>query len=129
MKTKFSNRWKSSSKPSKQIKYKANAPLHTKRKFLSVRLSKELTEKYKTRNITVRSGDKVKVVRGRYKNHIGKVERVSPKKERIFIDGTERTKTDNTKSLYPIHPSNVIIQELKLDDKKRKESLERKAKK
>ncbi|MCW1309534.1 MAG: 60S ribosomal protein L26, partial [Candidatus Nanoarchaeia archaeon] len=35
----WSKKWKSSKKPSKQRKYRYNAPLHIRRKFLSVNLS------------------------------------------------------------------------------------------
>ena len=41
----FSKSWVSSKKPGKQRKYRINAPLNIKRKFLSVHLSKELREK------------------------------------------------------------------------------------
>ena len=125
----FSNSWKSSKNPGKQRKYRFNAPLHKKRKFLSARLSKDLTKKHNTRNIPLRKGDRVKIVRGNYKGTLGKIDRINLKRERIFVEGTERTKRDGTKSLYPIHPSNVIIYDLVLDDKMRKQMLERKVKK
>lgn len=128
MKSDFTNSWKRSKQVRKQRKFIANAPLHTKRKFLSARLSKELTEKHKIRNIPVRKGDSVKIVVGNYKNHTGKVDYVNTKLGKIFVEGTARTKTDGTKSLYPIRPSNVIIQELNLEDKRRKEVIERKQK-
>jgi len=129
MKKKFSNSWKSSRQPRKQRKFIANAPIHTKRKLLSARLSKDLTKKYNTRNIPVRKGDKVKIVRGQYTGHLGKIDSIDITRSIIRIEGTERTKMDGTKSLYPIHPSNVIIQEMVLDDKLRKQILERKGKK
>ena len=50
MKRKFSKSWKSSKQPRKQRKYSANAPLHLKRKLLSVNLSKELRKKYGKRS-------------------------------------------------------------------------------
>lgn len=125
----FSKSWISSTKPRKQRKYRFNAPLHKKRKFLSARLSKDLTKKHNTRNIPLRKGDRVKIVRGNYKGTLGKIDRINLKRERIFVEGTERTKRDGTKSLYPIHPSNVIIYDLVLDDKMRKQMLERKVKK
>lgn len=121
----FSNAWKKSKKPSKQIKFKANAPLHIKRKLLSARLSKDLTKKHGKRNFPLRKGDKVKIVRGNYYGTTGKVELVDTKYQRVYIENTERIKRDGTKSLYPVHPSNVIITELIMNDKKRKESLER----
>ena len=129
VKKEFNISWKRSKQPRKQRKFRANAPLHLKRKLLSSRLSKDLTKKHNTRSMPVRKGDKVKIVRGQFSGHMGKIDRVDTKRERIYIEGTDRTKLDGTKSLYPIHPSNVIIYDFVLDDKKRKEILERKNKK
>ena len=126
MNKKFSNSWKSSKQPRKQRKFRYNAPLHVKRKMMASRLSKDLTKKYNKRSLGVRKGDRVKVVRGQFSGTLGKIERVDLRKERIFVEGTDRTRTDATKSLYPIHPSNVIIMDLNLDDKRRKQILERK---
>ncbi len=128
MKKKFSKSWKSSKQPRKQRKYLFNMPLHLRRKLFSARLSEELTKKYGCRNVPVRKGDKVKIVRGQYKGHENKIERIDNKKVRVYVTGAERTKTDSSKSLYPIHPSNLIITELNLDDKRRREMLERKSK-
>jgi large subunit ribosomal protein L24 len=125
MKQSFSPHWIRSKQPRKQRKYRFNAPLHIKREFFSALLSKELRKKYGTKHIIVKKGDKVKILRGQYKNKIGKVEKVNLKRERIFVQGAERTKKDGSKSFYPIHPSKVQIQEMVLDDKKRKKSLER----
>ena len=129
MKKEFINSWKRSVQPRKQIKFKENAPLHIKRKMISSRLSKELTQKHGVRSMPLRKGDRVKIVVGTYKNVTGKIERVDTKREKIFVEGTQRTKIDGTKSLYPIHPSNVIIQELSLDDKRRKQIMDRRGKK
>jgi len=69
MKQKFSTTWKASKQPRKQRKYSANAPLHIKRKMLSANLSKPLREKHKIRNIEVRKGDKVIIMRGKFKKN------------------------------------------------------------
>jgi large subunit ribosomal protein L24 len=128
MKREFSTKWVSSTRPAKQRKYRYNAPLHIKHKFLSVHLSKELRTKYGRRNIVVVKGDKVKVLRGQFKGRENKVERVDIKSTRVYITGIDRQKKDGSKSIIPLQPSNLIITELKLDDKKRKESLEKKSK-
>lgn len=124
MKKEFSSSWISSKQPRKQRKYVYNAPKHIRRNFFSARLSDELTKKHATRNLPVRVGDKVKIVRGQYKKHEGKVERINSQKIRVFVTGAERLKADGSKSMYPIHPSNLIIQEL-TSDKKRLKFLER----
>ena len=126
MKRKFSNSWKSSKQPRKQRKFRHNAPLHIKRKMMAAKLSKDLAKKHGKRSLPVRKGDRVKIVRGQFSGTLGKIERVDVKRERIFVEGTDRTRTDATKSLYPIHPSNVMIMDLNLDDKRRKQILERK---
>ncbi len=119
MKRKFSSNWKASKKPSKQRKYTANAPKHTKNKLLSSHLSKELREKHGKRSMTLRKGDKVKVLRSQFKGKTGKIESVDTKKSRAYITGIEVVKKDGSKSLYPLHASNLIIEELNLEDKKR----------
>ena len=123
---KFTTTWNKSKKPRKQRNYRKNAPLHLKRKMLGVNLSKDLRKKYNTRTITVVTGDKVKVLRGQFRKRENKVERVDLKKGKVFITGIERVKKDGSKSLYPLTPSNLQITDLKLEDKKRKSSLERK---
>ena len=126
MKNKFSSAWRSSKKPRKQRKYRSNAPLHIKHKFMGAHLSAELRKKYNKRTIPVRREDKIKVMRGQFKGHVGKVDRIDTKRERIYVRGIEITKKDGTKVFLPIHPSNLMILELNLNDKKRVEALNRK---
>ena len=126
MKTKFSSSWKKSKQPRKQRKYRYNAPLHVKQKFVSTHLSKDLRKKYKKRNVNLRKGDSVKVMRGQFKNKSGKVDEVDVKKTSVYVEGIETVKRDGTKSRYPIHPSNLIITEVNLDDKMRNKIIGRK---
>ncbi len=119
MKNKFSKNWKSSKQPRKKRKYLANAPLHLKKKMLSVHLSKELRDKFKTRNVVVRKGDHVKVLRGKFKGKTGKVVEVNIKKTKIIVEGLTVTKRDGSKANVKIMPSNLQITELILEDKKR----------
>ncbi|MBI4154586.1 50S ribosomal protein L24 [Candidatus Woesearchaeota archaeon] len=126
MKKLFSSRWVRSKKPSKQRKYRINAPLHIRRRFLNSHLSKELKQKYKRRSFPVRKGDTVKVVVGDFKKKIGKISRVNLRKSVVYIEGIERMKRDGTKVLPGINPSNLVIQELNLDDKLRRKALESK---
>lgn len=119
MKTDFSKSWNSSKQPRKQRKYIAKAPLHIKSKFLHAHLSKELREKYKKRSLRVITGDKVKIMRGQFKGKDGKVEKVDLKKSKVFVTKIGREKIDGSKTMYPLTASNLLIIELKLDDKKR----------
>ena len=58
------------------------------------------------------------------KKHEGKVEKVDLKKSRIFVSGAELTKKDGTKKLLALHPSNIMVTELNLDDKLRQKAFE-----
>ncbi len=126
---KWTKSWKSSKKPRKQRKYVFNLPLHIRRVLLSTLLAKELREKYNRRNLPIREGDKVKILRGQFKKKTGKVTKIDLKKARIHIEGIENVKKDGSKAPYPIYPSNVVITELNMDDRRRRKILERKEKK
>jgi large subunit ribosomal protein L24 len=118
MKSSFSISWLSSTQPRKQRKFRFNAPLHIKGKFLRARLSKELSKKHATRNVRVRKGDKVRLMRGQFKGTTGTVDAVDLARERIYVSGVALVKKDGGKVPYPIHPSNVQIIEL-AEDKRR----------
>ena len=118
MKT-FSKSWISSKKPNKQRKYRFNAPLHIRGSFLNAHLSKELHSKYNIRAIRVRTGDKVRIMRGQFKKTEGKVEEVDMKSLKVYIAKIEHIKRDGTKARYPIEPSNLLLVELNTDDKQR----------
>ncbi|MBW3004735.1 50S ribosomal protein L24 [Candidatus Woesearchaeota archaeon] len=115
----WSSAWKSSKQPKKQRKYARNAPKHVQGAQLGSHLSPELRKKYSKRAMRVRKGDKVKVMVGTFKGKTGKVDRIDTKKQRVFISGVEILKKDGSKALYPVKPSNLMIQDLDLSDKRR----------
>ena len=124
---KFSNKWKSSSRKSKQKRYRMNAPSHVRRKMMSAHLSKELRKKYSRRSIPARKGDTVKVMRGSFKKKTGKILEVDMRRMKVYIDGMQRGKQDGSKVNVPFEPSNLMITELNLDDRKRTAIVEAKA--
>lgn len=103
-----------------------NAPLHAVSNLMSSMLSKELKKKHGKNSIGIRKGDKVKVMVGQFKGKTGKIEKVSLARKKVFIEGVYLLKKDGKRSAYAIHPSNLMITELNLEDKKRSKSLERK---
>jgi len=119
MMKKFSKSWIKSKKPAKQRKFVFNAPLHIKTKFVVSHLSKDLRKKYDHRGLRVRVGDKVIVTRGQFKKKSGKVEKIRVSDCKVYITGIEMVKKDGSKTLYPIHASNLMITDLNLSDKKR----------
>ena len=127
MKT-FSTHWKASINRRKQRKYRYQAPLHIKQSFLGAHLSKDLRKKYGKRSITLKTGDKVKIMRGQFKKKTGTVERINLKRLKVYVTGIELYKKDGSKAFLPLEPSNLLITELKTDDKKRIQLLEKKPK-
>ena len=121
----FSKSWVSSKNPKKQRKYFYQAPLHLRSAFLHVNLSKELRQRYGIRNIRVVVGDKVKVLRGTYKDAVGKIIKVDLKNVKVLIDSIKVKKADGSEVHVPIHPSNLQIIDLNLKDQKRIQKLKR----
>lgn len=115
-----------SKQPRKQRKFRFNAPLHLRHKLMAVTLSEELREKYETRSLPVKKGDTVLVMRGDFKEQEGKVEKVDYKHYRIFVEGVSLQKPDGNQIYHPVHPSNVQLVELELEDEERNEAIERK---
>ncbi len=112
--------------PGKQRKRLFNAPAHIRHKLMSAPLSHELTASKGAKTLPVRKGDTVLIKRGDNKGFEGKVSRVDLKAFRIYIEGLTREKVDGTNIFLPVHPSKVEIRNLNLDDKWRKNILERK---
>ena len=130
MKKQFSTAWKASRQIRKQRKYHENAPLHTKHRFMASNLSKELRKKLGTRNVAVRKGDTVKIMRGKFKKKTGKTSMIDVKRERISIEGIQTQKKDGTKINVYFHPSKIQITDLgedrNLKNKEKKETREEK---
>jgi large subunit ribosomal protein L24 len=112
--------------PSKQRKKLFNAPAHIRHKLMSAPLSRELTASRGAKTLPVRKGDTILIKRGDNKGFEGKVSRVDLKAFHIYVEGLTREKVDGTNIFLPIHPSKVEIRNLNLDDKWRKNILERK---
>ena len=127
MKQEFSTHWRSSVQRRKQHKYIHNAPLHLRHKFLSANLSKDLRKKHGKRNLPLKTGDEVLVMRGSFRKKKAKVTSVNLKNLKVYLEGMQRTKRDGTKVNVPFHASSLQIQSLSLDDKERSVALARKA--
>ena len=116
-----------SKKPRKQRNAVYSASLHKRRKMISSHLSSKYLEdakRYYPRSSIVRKGDTVKIVRGSFSGHIGKVESVDTRSMRITVDGATKSKADGTQIAAKIHPSNLIITKLDFSDTKRKDKFE-----
>jgi large subunit ribosomal protein L24 len=112
--------------PGKQRKRLFNAPAHIRHKLMAAPLSKELAASKGAKTLPVRKGDTVRIERGDNKGFEGKISRVDLKAYRIYLEGLTREKVDGTNIFISVHPSKVQIRSLNLDDKWRKNILERK---
>ncbi len=119
MKKEFSKSWKGSKQPRKQRKYRANAPLHIRHKFLSAQLSKDLKKKYGKSSLPLRAGDEVLVMRGSFAKKKAKIVSVDMTRTRVTLENVMRSKKDGTKIKVYFHPSNLQIQHIGSEDKKR----------
>jgi large subunit ribosomal protein L24 len=100
------------------------APIHLISKQLAAPLSSELQEKYHQSSARVVEGDSVKVLRGEFKGIEGKVTYVSTKNRGVAIEGIKREKLKGGNVDIYIHPSNVMITALNMQDKWRQNRLE-----
>jgi len=80
--------------------------------------------KYNRRSLPVKTGDTVKIVRGKFKGRIEKIADVDVKSRKIVIENINITKADGKQAPRPIDPSNVIVMKLNLADPWRREKLE-----
>jgi len=131
MKQKFSTHWKSSKQPRKQRKYRANAPLHLRKEFVSINLSKELRKKIGKRNVPAKKGDKVKIFVGKFKGKTGKILSINLKTSKIIVEEMQVKKQDGSKANVKLQPSNMQIIEMaerKTKNKKTENKKEEKSK-
>ena len=122
----FSSAWKHSTQPRKQRTYLYKAPLHHKQKLLHVHLAPALRKKYGKRNILIKKGDKVRIVRGQFAKKEATVERVNLMQGKVFAEGIAVVKKDGTKVPYPLRAPQLMLVTLALQDSRRKKKLEEK---
>lgn len=125
MKQKWSRKWKASKQPRKQRKFRINAPLHVRHKFMAAHLSPDLRRQFRKRAVPVRKGDEIRVMRGGSEGLTGSVERVVLKKGKVYVGGINIKKVDGSEVLIALEPSNLMITKLNLDDKMRQKVFDR----
>ena len=119
MKSIFNKSWVASKQPRKQVKFRANAPNHIRRKFMGSLLDKAIRKRIERRTLEVRKGDEVKIMRGKFKGKIGKVSVVDVGRTRVQVEGSQRAKMGGEKLETWFHPSNLMIITLEETDSKR----------
>ena len=100
------------------------ATLEFRSRQLASPLSKDLRKKYNKRSVRVIEGDTVLVVRGEYKEIVGKVIKSNAAEGTIAIEDIKKEKGKGEKIDVMIHASNVVITSLDTSDKWRRARLE-----
>ena len=108
-----------SKQPRKQRKALYNAPAHARGKHLSATLSKDLRADLGKRSLPLRSGDKVRVLRGDFKGHEGEVLSVDYASYKVTIEEVTLSKPDGTAVFLPVDPSNLMIIDANTKDDRR----------
>lgn len=116
----------SSKSPGKQRRRIYKSPIHSRKKMLKCRLDEFLQEEYGLRSLAVKKGDLVRVMRGQFRDTEGKVVRVDYGGIRVYLESATTTKADGKEAEIPVHPSNIMLVKLELDDD-RKMIIENKA--
>lgn len=114
---------KSSIQPRKQRFALHNNPLHLRARQLRAHLSEELLVKYGKRSTSVRVGDTVKVLRGKFAGTTGEVITVDRRDFTITVEGVSVAKSDGKSKPKPLHPSDVLLTKLDLTDRLRRAKL------
>ncbi|NHI89489.1 MAG: 50S ribosomal protein L24 [Candidatus Thorarchaeota archaeon] len=115
----------SSISPRKQRRRVQNATNHERKNLLKCRLDEFLQEEYGLRSLVVKKGDLVRIMRGQFRDTEGKVTEVSYRKGVVYLDNATITKSDGKEANIPIHPSNLLLVKLELNDE-RKSLIEKK---
>jgi len=84
-----------------------------------------LRKKFKKRNIPLRKGDKVEVVRGEFKGMKSLINKMNLKNLTVVLEDVKRSKTDGTEVRISIHPSNLRLVEPDMTDRKRQKIVKR----
>jgi len=109
--------------PRKQRKARYEAPLHKRHNYLSANLSKDLREELGIRSLPLVLDDKVKVLRGDFKDHEGKIVDMNYKSYKTFVEGVVNQKPEGNPSLIPLDPSNLMIIDANMKDEKRMKNI------
>jgi len=88
--------------------------------MLRCKLAEDLREEYGVRSMVVRKGDLVRIMRGQFRDTEAKVTRVDYSKIRVYVDAATTTKADGKEVPVALHPSNLLITKLELDDDRRR---------
>jgi large subunit ribosomal protein L24 len=92
--------------------------MHERKNLLKCRLDEFLQEEHGLRSLVIKKGDLVRIMRGQFRDTESKVTSVSYKKGVVYLDNTTITKADGKETAVPIHPSNLMLVKLEMDEER-----------
>ncbi len=110
----------SSKAPKKQRRRIYKSPLHSRRNMLKCRLDEFLQEEYGIRSMRIKKGDLVRIMRGQFRDTEGKVIAVDYRNIRVHLENATVTRADGKEAQIPMHPSNLMLVKLELDDDRKR---------
>lgn len=116
---------KPSSKSPRKQRRRIKGPIHSHKKMLKCRMDEFLHEEYGIRSLVPKKGDLVRIMRGQFRDTEGKIVGINYSKVKIYVENATTTKADGKEAQVPVHPSNLMLVKLELDDD-RKRILEKK---
>jgi large subunit ribosomal protein L24 len=102
---------------------------HMRGRSIAAHVVDNVRQQYRLRSCRIVKGDTVRVMRGEYNGIEGKVESVDTTTGGLAIEGIQREKVRGGNVKVRIHCSNVMITNMNLDDKYRRERLEERSSK
>lgn len=109
--------------PRKQRKANFSAHQFAGRRLLTVPLSQELRRRFGRRQLPVRKGDTVRVVRGSYEGQEERVAKVDTRSRTVTLDNITVKKADAKLKPLPVRPNHLLLTRLNLSDAWRRRIL------
>jgi large subunit ribosomal protein L24 len=109
--------------PRKQRKAVFTAHNFARRRYLTVALSKELRTRYGRRQLPVRKGDTVRVLRGSYEGQEERVAKIDTRGLTLTLDNITVKKADQKLKALPVRPNHLVLTKLNLSDSWRRRIL------
>lgn len=113
----------SSRHPGAQRKALHHAPLHLRRKRMTLPLSRELRARYGRRRLSVRKGDTVRVLAGSFEGREERVAKVDLSGYLVVLDNITLRKADKKLKQLPVKTGHLVITKLNLSDPWRRRIL------
>ncbi len=109
--------------PRRQRKALYSASTFTRRRRMTVLLSRELRKRFRRRSVPVRKGDTVRVLGGSFKGREERVAKVDRRDYSVTLDNVTLKTADEKMKPLGLRPGRLVITRLNLSDAWRRQAL------